>query len=90
MEAYEINRIWLELTVIVVFSLFLYRLLIRPQLVRAKNHKHQINNIALGSKIITNGGLIGITKNVEDEYLDVEFSEGIIIKVKKSMVNEIY
>lgn len=90
MEAYEINRIWLELTVIVVFSLFLYRLLIRPQLVRAKNHKHQINNIVLGSKIITNGGLIGITKNVEDEYLDVEFSEGIIIKVKKSMVNEIY
>ncbi len=90
MEAYEINRIFLEITVIVVFSLFLYRFLIHPQLVRAKKHKHQISNIVPGSKIITNGGLVGITKNVEDEYLDVEFSEGVIIKVKKLMINEIY
>jgi preprotein translocase subunit YajC len=45
-----------------------------------------VGNISKGDEIMTSGGLLGKVTNVSDDYIAVEVSEGVELKLQKSSV----
>jgi preprotein translocase subunit YajC len=73
------------LPLIFIFVVF-YFLLIRPQSKKAKEHKQMAEALAKGDEIVTNGGLLGRITKVGDNFVEVELSEGMTVKVQRQAV----
>lgn len=73
------------LPIVVIFVLF-YFLLIRPQQKRQKQHKEMVENLSKGDEVVTAGGALGKITDVGDNFITLEISQGVNIKVQRSMV----
>lgn len=75
---------------IAIFVIF-YFLIIRPQTKKMKEHQEMINNLKIGNKVITNGGIVGVVKDVltKENMVEVEISEGVNVKILKNYVSEL-
>ncbi|MBD8878762.1 MULTISPECIES: preprotein translocase subunit YajC [Stappiaceae] len=74
---------------VLIFAI-MYFLIIRPQRQRMKQHQELIANLRRGDTIVTTGGLIGkVAKVVDDSELQVELSEGVKVRIVRSMVQEV-
>jgi preprotein translocase subunit YajC len=73
------------LPLIFIFVVF-YFLLIRPQSKKAKEHKQMVGALAKGDEVVTNGGLLGRITKVGDNFVEVELSEGMTVKVQRQAV----
>lgn len=74
---------------VAIFAI-MYFLIIRPQRQRMKKHQELISNLRRGDTIVTTGGLIGkVSKVVDDGELQVELSEGVKVRLVRSMVQEV-
>lgn len=69
-----------------IFFLIMYFMIIRPQSKRAKEHKKLIESLAKGDEVVTNGGLLGKITEVGESLIQMEISQGVLIKVQKSAV----
>jgi preprotein translocase subunit YajC len=58
---------------IVMFVVF-YFILIRPQRKRDKELKKEMENLAVGDKVVTIGGLIGFVANIKDDEITISTS----------------
>jgi preprotein translocase subunit YajC len=74
---------WLLIVGMVVLFYFF---LIRPQNKRAKEQKELINALAKGDEVVTAGGILGKVAKVTDDYVVVEISNGLEIKMQKSSI----
>ena len=73
-----------------IFILILmYFILIRPQSKKMKEHKQMLNQIKTGDEISTAGGILGKIIKVGDSFVEVQISEGVLIKLQKSSVSKI-
>lgn len=64
-----------------------YFLIIKPQNKRLQEHKHIINNLKKGDKIITGGGIVGKVKKIlNDDEIVVEIAEGVEVHVIRSTI----
>ena len=70
------------LPLVVIFVLF-YFLLIRPQQKRAKQHKEMVAALSKGEEVVTNGGLLGKVTDVDDNFISLEISSGLTVKVQR-------
>ncbi|MBI5519708.1 MAG: preprotein translocase subunit YajC [Desulfovibrio sp.] len=70
---------------ILMFAIF-YFLLIRPQQKKAKQHKEMINNLKIGDRIVTNGGLYGTIVRMKDATLIVEIAEKVQVEMLRNTV----
>ncbi len=75
---------------ILIFTVF-YFLIIRPQTKKMKDHQALINNIKIGDKVITNGGIIGIVKEINnaENIIDIEIANQTIIKVLRPYIADL-
>lgn len=64
----------------------LYFLVIAPQQRQAKTHKAMLDTLKKGDKVITNGGLIGEVVHTEDDFIKVELSDKVIVKVAREYI----
>jgi preprotein translocase subunit YajC len=80
-----LNTLLLPALLLVVF----YFLLIRPQSKRAKEQKEMLSKIAAGDEIATTGGMLGKVTEVGEQFLSVEISAGVIIKLQKFQVAQV-
>lgn len=71
--------------IVILFVVF-YFMLIRPQQKRAKQHKTMIGALQSGDEVVTNGGILGKLTNVGEQFLTVEISDGISIKLQRNAV----
>ena len=58
---------------IVMFVVF-YFILIRPQRKRDKELKKEMENLAVGDKVVTIGGLVGFVANIKDDEITISTS----------------
>ena len=72
--------------VLAIFFAVFYLLVIRPQNKRAKEHRDMLGKLALGDEVVTSGGVLGVIKRLEGDFLALEIAEGIEIKAQKSAV----
>nr|WP_040297025.1 preprotein translocase subunit YajC [Alcanivorax hongdengensis] len=76
----------IELIMLVVMMVVFYFLLIRPQQKRAKEHKNLIQALGKGDEVVTSGGILGKVVKVTDDFVVVEISNNLEIKLQKSSV----
>ena len=81
-EASDMN-IGMVLILVVLF----YLLMIRPQQRRFKEHAEMLRKLDKGSKVVTQGGLVGvIEKVISDNDVLVDFGNGVKMTVLRSSV----
>ena len=66
-----------------------YFLLIRPQSKRAKEQREMLSKVAVGDEIATTGGILGKVTEVGEQFLSVEISDGVNIKLQKFQVAQV-
>jgi len=76
----------LFLPMIVVF----YFLIFRPQRQQAKKREDILKSIKRGDQVVLGGGLIAkVTKVIDDNELEAEISDGVKVRVIRSMIAEV-
>ncbi len=65
------------------FILIFYFLMWRPQSKRAKEHKNLVTSLSKGDEVITNGGIAGKISKVSEDFITMEVSESVELKVQK-------
>jgi len=73
---------------VLIFVLFWF-LLIRPQQKRMKAHQAMVAGVKRGDTVVLSNGMIGKVTRVEDQEAMVEISQGVNVRVVKSMVAEV-
>jgi preprotein translocase subunit YajC len=73
---------------LIIMFVLMYFLLIRPQQKRAKEHKKMMTELKKGDEVVTNGGMLGKVKEVDESFAMLQIAEGIIVKVQKQGINQ--
>ena len=60
------------LPMILIFGFLLYFMLYRPQKKQEKAVREMRESLSVGDEISTNGGIIGIVKQIKDEFIVIE------------------
>ena len=68
------------------FVIIFYFLLIRPQNKRRKEHEALVGGLSKGDEVVTSGGILGKVAKVTDDFVVVEISNNLEIKLQKSSV----
>ena len=76
----------IELIMLVVMMVVFYFFLIRPQQKRAKEHKNLVKSLNKGDEVVTSGGILGKIVKVTDDFVVVEISNNLEIKLQKQSV----
>jgi preprotein translocase subunit YajC len=74
---------------IILIFVIMYFLILRPQQVKARQHREMVANLRRGDTVVTGGGLIGRVAKVDENELQVEVAEGIRVRVVRGMVAEV-
>jgi len=77
-----LGGLFLPVMLIVVF----YFLLIRPQQKKQKEHRAMVDALGVGTEIVTGGGVLGRVTEVGEQFLTVEISKGVNIKVQRHSI----
>ncbi len=70
---------------ILMFAIF-YFLLIRPQQKKAKQHKEMIENLKVGDRVVTNGGIYGNIVRMNDATIILEIADKVQIEMLRNTV----
>lgn len=73
------------LPLILIFVVF-YFLLIRPQSKRTKEHKAMVGSLGKGDEVVTNGGLLGKITRAGDNFVELEVSDGVKVKIQRQSI----
>ena len=76
------------LPLVLIFVVF-YFLLIRPQAKRAKEHKAMGAALGVGDEVVTSGGILGKITETGEQFLTIEVSEGVRVKVQRHTVGSV-
>jgi preprotein translocase subunit YajC len=80
----------INLLPIILLVLIFWLLIFRPQQKRLKAQQAMLGAIRRGDTVVTSGGIIGkVTKAVEGEDLEVEISQGVRVKLVRSMIADV-
>lgn len=69
-----------------LFFLFMYFMIIRPQMKRQKEHRQLIEGIEKGNEVVTQGGLGGKVREVGENFLSIEVAANVNVTVQKSSI----
>src|SRR5580658_7540413 len=70
----------------VVFFLFIYFAIWRPQNKRAKETQNLINSLAKGDEVVTAGGMLGRITKINEQYITLSIANQVDIMMQKSSV----
>lgn len=81
-SAFDFSTIGMFILLIVIFYFFM----IRPQTKKQKEIKKFREGLKNGDSVITAGGIYGKIRDIKDDYMLLEVSDGVKIKVDKNMI----
>lgn len=70
----------------ILIALVFYFFIIRPQNQQRKQLSEMINNLQLGDKIITKGGIIGIIESIEENSFIIKLHDGTKIETLRHAI----
>ena len=68
-----------------MFALF-WLLLIRPQKQQQRRHEELLTSLKPGDEVVTNGGIYGDVREVQDDRVTLEVAEDVWIEVAKPAI----
>jgi preprotein translocase subunit YajC len=84
--ATEASPMWTFVVPMIFMVAIFYFMLIRPQQRKAKEHRQLLENLKRGDKVITNGGLIGVIANIDDQIVTLEVADKVRIEVGRPYI----
>lgn len=78
------------LPMMAVFMGVFYLLLVRPQHKRAQQQKALIDNLSIGDEVLTQGGLVGTIKSMDDTFLVLHVANNTPISLQKKAIVKVY
>jgi len=76
----------MQLLPLILMFVIIWFLMIRPQMKRAKEHKQMLEALKVGDEVLTQGGIIGIVRALDDHWVTVEIAKGVEVVVQKPMI----
>jgi preprotein translocase subunit YajC len=64
-------------------------MIIRPQNKRVKEHNKLIDSLSVGTEVVVSNGIMGKIIKIKDDIVELEISNNVIIKVRKSSVTTV-
>jgi len=86
LEANQSNGGFSSIIMIVAMIAIFYFFMIRPQQKKQKELKKQREQLTVGSKVVTAGGIHGRIKETGDVSFMIEVAPGMCIKVDKNSI----
>ncbi|MDP1633009.1 MAG: preprotein translocase subunit YajC [Caulobacter sp.] len=83
------TNILMQIGPILLLLVLFYFMLIRPQQQRAKAHQAMLAAVKRGDQVVLSSGMIGKVVRVEDKEVGLEISQGVTVKVVKTMIAEV-
>ena len=71
---------------LVIFFVFLYFGIWRPQSKRAKEQQNLLGSLSKGDEVMTAGGLLGRIVKLSDQYLVLSIANNVDIVIQKSAI----
>ena len=69
--------------------LIFYFILIRPQSKRAKEHRELVAGLSKGDEVVTNGGILGKITAVSEQFITLEVSDNVELKIQRQSVGTV-
>ena len=73
---------------LILFGIF-YFMLIRPQMKRAKEQRNMVAALAKGDEVLTTGGLLGRIEDIAEQFVVLEVSPGVTVKMQKQAISAV-
>lgn len=70
----------------VIFFIFAYFVIWRPQSKRAKEQRNLLESITKGDEVVTAGGLLGSVSKITDQYIALALANNVEIVMQKSSI----
>ncbi|MBT3308715.1 MAG: preprotein translocase subunit YajC [Gammaproteobacteria bacterium] len=80
---------WTGILPMVILFVVFYFLLIRPQQKKAKEHSNMVKEIAKGDEVVTNGGILGKIRKVDENFVDLEVSKDVTLTIQKHQISQL-
>lgn len=74
---------------LIIFVVFMYFAIWRPQNKRAKEQQNLLNSLAKGDEVMTMGGVLGKIGKINDQYLTLTIAQNVDIVVQKSSIVQV-
>ena len=71
---------------LVGFLVIFYLMIWRPQSKRAKEQKNLLGNLQKGDEVVTSGGIAGKINKVTDDFVVIEVSDTVELKIQKGAI----
>ncbi|GAB7532136.1 preprotein translocase subunit YajC [Pseudomonas sp. 3A(2025)] len=71
---------------LVGFLVIFYLMIWRPQAKRAKEQKNLLGNLQKGDEVVTAGGIAGKINKVTDDFVVIEVSDTVELKIQKGSI----
>jgi preprotein translocase subunit YajC len=71
---------------LVGFLVIFYFMIWRPQAKRAKETKSLLGNLQKGDEVVTSGGIAGKINKVTDDFVVIEVSDTVELKIQKGAI----
>lgn len=75
-----------EWVFLVGFLVIFYLMIWRPQAKRAKEQKNLLGNLQKGDEVVTSGGIAGKINKVTDDFVVIEVSDTVELKIQKGAI----
>ncbi len=76
----------MQLLPLILMFVVIWFLMIRPQMKRAKEHKQMLEALKVGDEVITQGGVIGVVRALDENFVTVEVAKGVEVVVQKPYI----
>jgi len=81
------TNIWTMLIFVAIFFALMYFVMIRPQMKKQKEHRHLIEELKRGDRVITAGGIHGVIENISEDTVIIKVESGTTMRVSKNSVS---
>lgn len=78
-----------QILMLLMFVAIFYFMLWRPQRKRTKDHQQMLGNLQKGDEVITSGGLLGKVSEMQDDFILLNISDNVDVRLQKHAVSAV-
>ena len=81
------TSVWPMLIFVVLLFVLMYFTMIRPQRKRQQEHRHMIEELQRGDRVVTAGGIHGTIESISEDSVLIKIESGATMRVAKGSVS---
>ena len=82
----ESNFLGSPIFMFLIIGVLFYFLLIRPQRKQQKQQQERLNALTVGDSVITNAGIHGEVRKINERTVDVQIAKDVVITLEKAAI----